>query len=204
MVGKDSLQNQGVPQEKGPWERLQKESSAAFEAFQRYVGMGAGRSIAKVAQELSKSETLLKRWSSQWKWQERARAWDDHLNALDTQDQERQHLQIRREARKATLKLAERILERLDDAEAVPAERVDQALRNLTSVLLMLEGKSIEQQNITVVQADRVQVNQQFGEAMAEYMAELLDRAPPQVVKWIHDKVRRRQNALGSGPANGG
>lgn len=59
-----------------PWERQAKESVQAYEAFSLYLEMGAERSLRKVAQKLSKSDTLIKRWSSQWSWQSRSREYD--------------------------------------------------------------------------------------------------------------------------------
>lgn len=61
-----------------PWERQVGESAKAFEAFTKYRDMTPGeRSIRKVAQNLSKSATLIKNWSARYGWVERATAWDD-------------------------------------------------------------------------------------------------------------------------------
>ena len=62
-----------------PWERQKGESAQAFEAFSLYLEMGADRSIRAVSQELGKSKTLIDRWSRTYKWVERCRAWDNHL-----------------------------------------------------------------------------------------------------------------------------
>ena len=56
------------------------ESAQAFQAFAAYRDMGAERSLHKVAEKLSKSDALMKRWSSQWHWGIRADAWDDELD----------------------------------------------------------------------------------------------------------------------------
>lgn len=61
------------------WERQQGESPQAYEAFATYRDMGAERSTAKVSRELGKTKALMDRWSSRWKWVERARAWDNEL-----------------------------------------------------------------------------------------------------------------------------
>lgn len=61
------------------WERQPKESLKAYEAFYLYLQLGDNRSVRKVAQELSKSETLIKRWSATWSWQKRSRDYDADL-----------------------------------------------------------------------------------------------------------------------------
>ena len=62
-----------------PWERQKVESAQAFEAFFLYLEMGGSRSLRAVSQELGKSKTLIDRWSRTYKWVERCRAWDNHL-----------------------------------------------------------------------------------------------------------------------------
>lgn len=62
-----------------PWERQKGESAQAYEAFVTYRDMGAERSVTKVAQSLNKSRGLIGRWSSQWNWTERVRAYDNEL-----------------------------------------------------------------------------------------------------------------------------
>jgi hypothetical protein len=63
-----------------PWEQQPGESTKAFEAFATYRDLGAKRSTARVAQKLGKSKTLTDRWSSQWMWVERVRAYDRDLD----------------------------------------------------------------------------------------------------------------------------
>ena len=65
-----------------PWERQPKESPQAYEAFVIYRNMGAERSIQKVSQMLSKSVTLIKRWSREKNWVERSRAWDNEQDRV--------------------------------------------------------------------------------------------------------------------------
>lgn len=45
------------------WERQPGESAQAYEAFAIYRDMGSNRSLRVVAEQLSKSDTLIKRWS---------------------------------------------------------------------------------------------------------------------------------------------
>lgn len=61
------------------WERQPGESAKAYEAFEIYLRMGAERSCRKVARQLSKSDTIIRRWSSAWGWQRRIRDYDAEL-----------------------------------------------------------------------------------------------------------------------------
>ena len=63
-----------------PHSKKKDESAEAFEAFTMYRDLGVGRSIRIVAEELSKSETLLNRWSSKHTWRRRAHSWDAELD----------------------------------------------------------------------------------------------------------------------------
>jgi len=63
------------------WERLPGESAKAYEAFCKYRDMPPGeRSLREVARRLGKSETLISRWSSRYRWVERVQAWDDEVD----------------------------------------------------------------------------------------------------------------------------
>lgn len=63
-----------------PWERLPAESDPAWEAFKAYRDLGVKRSTAKVAKQLSKSVTLMNRWSGTHRWVQRAQTYDAHLD----------------------------------------------------------------------------------------------------------------------------
>jgi len=60
-----------------PWERQEKESTPAWQAWLTYRDLPASsRSIREVGQILGKSWKLVGRWSSRWQWVERLRRWD--------------------------------------------------------------------------------------------------------------------------------
>lgn len=71
------------------FEQLPRESSKAFAAFKTYLDMGPDRSLATVAQKLSKSEQLLKRWSAKFDWPGRVKAHGAHLAELECKAIER-------------------------------------------------------------------------------------------------------------------
>ena len=60
------------------WDRLENESSVAYEAFKIYLEM-PDRSLPKVSQKLSKSLTQIKKWSSKFNWVERTAAYDSSI-----------------------------------------------------------------------------------------------------------------------------
>jgi hypothetical protein len=71
------------------FEQLPKESAKAFAAFSLYLNLGAERSLAAVAQKLSKSEQLLKRWSVKYDWQARVKTHGAHLSEVERKAIER-------------------------------------------------------------------------------------------------------------------
>lgn len=68
-----------MPEVKNLWERQEKESSKAFQAFCIYRDLGAGRTLAAVSEKLRKSYDLIRRWSKNFNWKERADAWDKFI-----------------------------------------------------------------------------------------------------------------------------
>lgn len=83
-----------------PWERQPEETTKAFEAFCIYRDMGQERSAAKVAEKLSKSEQLMKRWSYTHGWVERAAKWDDEQDRIERETAQREQSKAIREMRK--------------------------------------------------------------------------------------------------------
>jgi hypothetical protein len=67
------------------FEQQPKESNKAFAAFSLYLNMGAQRSTQAVANELEKSEQLIRRWSARWRWTERVQGHGAHLAAVERQ-----------------------------------------------------------------------------------------------------------------------
>lgn len=55
------------------------ESAEAYQAAKLYFELAANRSHEAVSQKLGKSRTLLSRWSSKWKWPDRAAAYDAYV-----------------------------------------------------------------------------------------------------------------------------
>lgn len=64
-----------------PWSKRLRESGKAYEAFLVFRDLGSGRTRAETARRLGKSEALICTWGKRWDWNERAEAWDAHLEA---------------------------------------------------------------------------------------------------------------------------
>lgn len=65
------------------FEQQPKESAKAFAAFSAYLSMGPERSFEAVAQRLTKSSRLLKRWSRRFDWPGRVRAHAERLATVE-------------------------------------------------------------------------------------------------------------------------
>ena len=108
------------------WERLPGESAKAYEAFCKYRDMPPGeRSLREVAQRLGKSETLISRWSSKYRWVARVQAWDGEVDRKAREAHLRTVKEMReRHARLAVAfqqKVAQRI-QMIDPDELTPQE----------------------------------------------------------------------------------
>lgn len=77
-----------------PWERSEKETSKAWNAFRLYRDMDpADRTIKAVAKKLGYSVTALcERWSRLNEWVSRAGAYDAHMDELKRNQRERERL----------------------------------------------------------------------------------------------------------------
>ncbi len=88
------------------WERQAGEGVKPYEAFCLYRDMGPSRSTTKVAEKLSKSEQLIRRWSAAYDWVKRAGSWDDEQDRKARQAQLDEIVKMR----KRHAKLAEDML----------------------------------------------------------------------------------------------
>ncbi len=71
-----------------PFDQKPNESAKAFAAFNAYLQLGAQRSTQAVANQLQKSEQLIRRWCTKYAWVERANAYEKHLIATQNAAQE--------------------------------------------------------------------------------------------------------------------
>ena len=81
-----------IPQPKNPkaelstdrdlWERQHMETAKAFAGFVAYRDIGPERRVTTAGIAIGKSEPVMRRWAERWHWTHRARAWDNHLDAI--------------------------------------------------------------------------------------------------------------------------
>lgn len=108
-----------------PWERQPDETPKPFEAFCIYRDLGVNRSIAQVAAKLSKSEQLMKRWSSANNWVERAAAWDDEQERIERVAAEKERIKAIKSMRKRHASIATAMLIKASQAlQELPADEV--------------------------------------------------------------------------------
>ncbi|RJQ40262.1 MAG: hypothetical protein C4555_01830 [Dehalococcoidia bacterium] len=68
------------------WNRQPGESPRAHALFSSYLDLGPGRSLPALARSEGISLSYLKKLSANWRWQERALAWQGNLTASDDEE----------------------------------------------------------------------------------------------------------------------
>lgn len=161
-----------------PSERQPKETTPAFEAFRCYLEMGPSRSLHRVAQALSKSDTLIKRWSSQWKWVQRVREFesretavkdDAHMDALAKRSQ--RQAEIAQLHGEATALVAREVVKRVQKAQQTGKDPFE----GLTDEELLRIEASMARAHNRVVSTERLALGlttDQPGEPLPRSVAE--------------------------------
>lgn len=68
-----------------PWERQPREPARAYSTFRRFRDLGSTRTAQQVV-EVTEGEVSLRtvqHWHTDWRWRERARAWDEHVYRVE-------------------------------------------------------------------------------------------------------------------------
>ena len=137
-----------------PWERLPTDTTKSFEAFQVYRDMGKDRSLMKVAAELSKSYTILSRWSAKHNWVERIQAWEAEQDRLirielakDIGAMRKRHVSMA----KAMLLKAGKALERIpiDEIKASDISKLVESATKLERISRGDVGEVVEERTTT-------------------------------------------------------
>ncbi len=119
------------------YDRQPGESAQAFQAFELYLTMGDDRSYSKVAQALSKSGTIIRRWGSRDNWQDRLR---DYQNDLAREERKRLEQEIK-EMHRRHINLGKRLQKKATDA----LDELDKADVTQASILRYItDGAELE------------------------------------------------------------
>lgn len=131
-----------------PWEQQKGESSQAFEAFRCYLEI---KSIRKVAEKLGKSDTLMSRWSSKWKWVEREKAYTKELFRRDFEEKKT----YQKNMYKRQIKIAEMMQKKAFDAlkELSPEDIFTKDIIRLFTEGVRIESEAV-QNDISVSTSD--------------------------------------------------
>ena len=134
-----------MPRDNGAnaWDRQPRESAQAYEAFSRYRDLGADRSLQAVADGLSKSVQLIKRWSSAWEWVDRVREYDDKLQKEANEKAYKEAVKAVKDMQVRHIKTA--VLMQKTAVEAL-SELDKRDLRPIEIIRLIAEGARIEQE----------------------------------------------------------
>jgi len=71
-----------LPKKKPAWLPLPKEKSRSYAAFRRYLDLGPDRKIRTIADQLKRGLGTTIRLAQAWRWEERAFAYELHLQAI--------------------------------------------------------------------------------------------------------------------------
>ena len=114
-----------------PWERQPGETEKQFEAFAIYRDLGSERSVNEVCKRLSKSRTLISKWSSQNQWVSRATAYDNDLQRQAHRKARKQAADTKKRHVQIAMSLEKKALEALNllKPEEMTARDIKETLR---------------------------------------------------------------------------
>lgn len=130
------------------WERQPGETPKAFEAFDLYCKLGEERSVRKVAQKLTKSDTIIKRWSSQWNWVNRARDYDNELKRRELQTQKKAYQDMQKRQIGMAIQLQKKAFEAL---QKLPVDKM--TAKDIKEFMKL--GAALERANMDMAAAEQ-------------------------------------------------
>jgi len=107
------------------YEQLEEEGARAFAAFVLYRDSGSGRSLEAVSQQTEKNMSLIRRWSSEYSWVARCRAWDMEQDRIRRDAHLKSVAEMADRHAKIAMRLQEKVIQRLkelDPMELSPRE----------------------------------------------------------------------------------
>lgn len=130
------------------WERQPGETPKAFEAFELYCKLGEERSLVKVGRKLGKSTTLIERWSSQWKWVNRARDYDNEMKRRELQAQKKAYQDMQKRQIGMAIQLQKKAFEALQN---LPVDKM--TAKDIKEFMKL--GAALERANMDIAIAEQ-------------------------------------------------
>lgn len=161
------------------FERQHRESSAAWQAFVLYRDDESGRSIRKVGQELGKSEALISRWSSHWKWTVRVQAYEA--------EKDRERLAL---AKKSRIDAIERQLKLASDLLTIVGAHVKDKLERIAAGELPLSALEIVRWLEIGVKIERLALGEPTEHTMTDTPEMAQERRLRDAVATVRDSMR--------------
>lgn len=124
-----------------PWERQEGESEKAFEAFAAFRDMGEKRTVAAVAEKLSKSRQLLFKWKSAWDWENRVKAYDNDLEKQYHAKRKKLIAETKDRQLKISYSLEKKALEALNLLE--PSEMTPRDIKEMLRLAMEIQGRNL-------------------------------------------------------------
>lgn len=153
-----------------PYERRSDESSKAFEAFTVYRDLGAGRSTDLVSQRLRKSIALIQRWSREYDWVQRCRAYDDYIDAQARKQVERDSIKRKADMLKRHA-LTGKVMQQ-KGVEYLDKHGIDKSSDAVTSIKAGIEierkSEGLPEYLVTVMEAPDDELARAYAELLAQ------------------------------------
>lgn len=161
------------------YEQLEEEGPRAFEAFVIYRDMGLGRNLESVSKQVDKNMSMIRRWSAEYNWVARCRAWDAEQDRVKREAQTREIVEMAKRHAAIAVRLQEKLVRRLQDLdpmELTPKE-VSTWLETAVKIERLSRGVSTDSVRQEVVGADggAVELSVVQKPPTAEEMAEVMN-----------------------------
>lgn len=134
------------------WERQEKESATAYNAFWTYCSIPAGekRSYVKVAKKLGKSDTLMRRWGKLWNWEQRALAYDNHLIEIEIETLKAERIAAAKRHVKIARSFQNKVIKRLSSLK--PEDLGPKDLTSWVDVAVKIERQALGEPTELILQ----------------------------------------------------
>jgi len=96
------------------WERFERETRKAYDAFCKYREMGKGRSYAKIEEKFGLNRCSVERWGKTWKWVERVDQWDRHMDKILEKRLRDDAIDMRERHTKQAMAMQSKVINRLN------------------------------------------------------------------------------------------